>query len=214
VGLAFTAVARDEKSRIQALEHTQPMLPLRLGYVEGVTHDYRRHGTTMLFAALDTANGKVLARCRLCHRHQEDLDFLREIEKNVPKKLEVHIIVDNHATHEHRRVNRWLAARPLFHVHFTPTYASWFNRVERGVSTVRIHGRQQHNRSGVAKVGLIDALIIRVAHQDGILFALLFVIKEKPGTLAQDWTADRRTELLKNIHWTWIAKLLVQKKQL
>jgi putative transposase len=120
----------DEKSQIQALERTQPMLPMGLGYVEGVTHDYRRHGTTTLFAALDTANGKVLTQCRKRHRHQEYLDFLREIDQNVPKNLEVHIIVDNYATHKHPRVKRWFAARPRFHVHFTPTYASWLNQVE------------------------------------------------------------------------------------
>jgi putative transposase len=120
----------DEKSQIQALERTQPMLPMGLGYVEGVTHDYRRHGTTTLFAALDTANGKVLTQCRQRHRHQEYLDFLREIDNNVPKNLEVHIIVDNYATHKHPRVKRWFAARPRFQVHFTPTYASWLNQVE------------------------------------------------------------------------------------
>ena len=120
----------DEKSQIQALERTQPLLPMGLGYVEGVTHDYRRHGTTTLFAALDTAKGKVLTQCRQRHRHQEYLDFLREIEKNVPECLEVHIIVDNYATHKHPRVKRWFAARPRFHVHFTPTYASWLNQVE------------------------------------------------------------------------------------
>jgi putative transposase len=102
----------DEKSGIQALERTQPTLPLGLGYVEGVTHDYRRHGTTTLFAALDTANGKVLTKRRQRHRHQEYLSFLREIEKNVPKNLEVHIIVDNYATHKHFRVRRWFATRP------------------------------------------------------------------------------------------------------
>lgn len=120
----------DEKSGIQALERTQPMLPLGLGYVEGVTHDYRRHGTTTLFAALDTANGKVLTQCRQRHRHQEYLGFLREIEKNVPQNLQVQVIVDNYATHKHLRVKRWFAARPRFHVHFTPTYASWLNQVE------------------------------------------------------------------------------------
>jgi putative transposase len=120
----------EEKSGIQALERTQPMLPLGLGYVEGVTHDYRRHGTTKLFAALDTANGKVLTQCRPRHRHQEYLGFLREIEKNVPKNLEVHVIVDNYATHKHLRVKRWFAAGPRFHVHFAPTYASWLNQVE------------------------------------------------------------------------------------
>ncbi|HVH87977.1 MAG TPA: IS630 family transposase [Terriglobales bacterium] len=120
----------DEKSGIQALERTQPMLPLGLGYVEGVTHDYRRHGTVTLFAALDTANGKVLTQCRPRHRHQEYLGFLRETEKNVPKNLEVHVIVDNYATHKHLRVRRWFATRPRFHAHFTPTYASWLNQVE------------------------------------------------------------------------------------
>ena len=120
----------DEKSQIQALERTQPMLPMGLGYVEGVTHDYRRHGTTTLFAALDAAKGTVIVQCRRRHRHQEYLDFLREIEKNVPSQLDVHVIVDNYATHKHPRVKRWLAARPRFHVHFTPTYASWLNQVE------------------------------------------------------------------------------------
>jgi putative transposase len=120
----------DEKSQIQARERTQPMLPMGLGYVEGVTHDYRRHGTTTLFAALDTAKGKVLTQCRQRHRHQEYLGFLKEIEKNVPETLDVHLIVDNYATHKHPRVQRWFAARPRFHVHFTPTYASWLNQVE------------------------------------------------------------------------------------
>lgn len=120
----------DEKSQIQALERTQPMLPMGLGYVEGVTHDYRRHGTTTLFAALNTATGTVLTRCRRRHRHQEYLDFLRQIEQNVPENLDVHIIVDNYATHKHPRVRRWVAQRPRFHVHFTPTYASWLNQVE------------------------------------------------------------------------------------
>src|SRR5256712_7342815 len=120
----------DEKSGIQALERTQPMLPMGVGYVEGVTHDYRRHGTTTLFAALDTAKGTVLTRCRQRHRHQEYLDFLRQIDKNVPPDLDVHVIVDNYVTHKHPRVKRWLAARPRFHVHFTPTYASWLNQVE------------------------------------------------------------------------------------
>jgi putative transposase len=120
----------DEKSQIQALERTQPMLPMGLGYVEGVTHDYRRHGTTTLFLALDTAKGTVIGRCRPRHRHQEYLDFLRQIEQNVPAKLDVHIVVDNYSTHKHPRVQRWLAARPRFHVHFTPTYASWLNQVE------------------------------------------------------------------------------------
>jgi putative transposase len=120
----------DEKSQIQALDRTQPLLPLGLGYVEGVTHDYVRHGTTTLFAALDITSGKVLAQCKRRHRHQEFLQFLRHIETSVPKKLDVHLIVDNYATHKHPTVRRWLAARPRFHVHYTPTYASWLNQVE------------------------------------------------------------------------------------
>jgi len=120
----------DEKSQIQALDRTQPMLPLGLGYVEGVTHDYERHGTTTLFAALDLASGRVLTQCKHRHRHQEFLQFLRHIEASVPEDLEVHLIVDNYCTHKHAKVRRWLAARPRFHVHYTPTYASWINQVE------------------------------------------------------------------------------------
>ncbi len=120
----------DEKSQIQALDRTQPLLPLGLGYVEGVTHDYIRHGTTTLFAALDIASGQVLAQCKRRHRHQEFLQFLRHIETSVPPALDVHLIVDNYATHKHAQVRRWLAARPRFHVHYTPTYASWLNQVE------------------------------------------------------------------------------------
>lgn len=120
----------DEKSQIQALDRTQPTLPLGLGYVEGVTHGYIRHGTTTLFAALDVASGRVLAKCKQRHRHQEFVQFLREIDASVPKKLDVHLVVDNYATHKHPSVRRWLAARPRFHVHYTPTYSSWLNQVE------------------------------------------------------------------------------------
>ncbi len=120
----------DEKSQIQALDRTQPLLPLGLGYVEGVTHDYVRHGTTTLFAALNVASGRVLTQTKRRHRHQEFLQFLRHIEASVPKKLDVHLIVDNYATHKHATVRRWLAARPRFHVHYTPTYSSWLNQVE------------------------------------------------------------------------------------
>jgi putative transposase len=120
----------DEKSQIQALDRTQPMLPLGLGYVEGVTHDYVRHGTTTLFAALDIATGKVFGQCKRRHRHQEYLQFLRHIEANVPNALDIHLVVDNYSTHKHPRIRRWLTARPRFHVHYTPTYASWLNQVE------------------------------------------------------------------------------------
>ncbi len=121
----------DEKSQCQALERTQPMLPLGLGYVEGVTHDYKRHGTTTLFAALDIQNGTVLADCKPRHRHQEFLAFLRSIEANVPAQMDIHLIVDNYSTHKHAKVKAWLARRPHWHIHFTPTYSSWLNMVER-----------------------------------------------------------------------------------
>jgi transposase len=121
----------DEKSQIQALERTQPLLPLGFGYVEGVTHDYLRHGTTTLFAALDLLDGTVLAQCRPRHRHQEFLSFLRAIDQAVPADLAIHVILDNYATHKHPKVKAWLAARPRWHLHFIPTYSSWLNLVER-----------------------------------------------------------------------------------
>ena len=120
----------DEKSQIQALNRTQPMLPLGLGYVEGVTHTYERHGTTTLFAALDIATGEVIAQCKRRHRHQEFLAFLSHIDASVPQDLDVHLVVDNYATHKHAKVRLWLAERPRYHVHYVPTYSSWLNQVE------------------------------------------------------------------------------------
>lgn len=120
----------DEKSQIQALDRTQPVLPMGLGYVEGITHQYRRHGTLTLFAALDLASGEVITQCNKRHRHQEFLRFLHQIDKNVPPELDVHLVVDNYATHKHPKVKRWIARRPRYHVHFTPTYSSWINQVE------------------------------------------------------------------------------------
>jgi putative transposase len=121
----------DEKSQMQALERTQPMLPLGIGYAEGITHDYKRHGTTTLFAALDVLNGTVLTECKPRHRHQEFLAFLRKIEASVPQSQDIHLIVDNYSTHKHARVKAWLARRPRWHLHFIPTYSSWLNQVER-----------------------------------------------------------------------------------
>ncbi len=120
----------DEKSQIQALDRTQPLLPIGLGYVEGVTHDYIRHGTTTLFAALDITTGKILTSCKKRHRHQEYLQFLKEVDANIPSDLKIHLVVDNYATHKHPAVKRWLAAHPRYQVHYTPTYASWLNQVE------------------------------------------------------------------------------------
>lgn len=120
----------DEKSQTQALERTQPLLPIGLGYVEGVTHDYVRHGTMTIFAALDVATGHVISQCSRRHRHQEFLRFLNHIEKSIPPDLEIHLIVDNYCTHKHQKVKRWLARRPRYNIHYTPTYSSWLNQVE------------------------------------------------------------------------------------
>lgn len=120
----------DEKSQIQALDRTQPLLPMGLGYVEGLTHDYVRHGTTTLFAALDIASGHVVTQCKQRHRHQEFLQFLRHIDAEVPADLDIHLIIDNYCTHKHAKVRRWFASRPRYHLHYTPTYASWLNQVE------------------------------------------------------------------------------------
>ena len=121
----------DEKSQIQALERTQPLLPLRPGQPERRTHDYLRHGTTTLFAALDVATGEVIGECYAKHRNQEFRRFLKRIDESVPADLDIHLIVDNYATHKTPAVQRWLARRPRFHVHYTPTYSSWLNLVER-----------------------------------------------------------------------------------
>jgi transposase len=120
----------DEKSQMQALERTQPLLPMRPGVPERRTHDYVRHGTTTLFAALDAKTGKVIGKCYRRHRATEFLKFLRVIDESVPSNLDVHLILDNYATHKTPAVRRWLARHPRFHVHYTPTYASWINLVE------------------------------------------------------------------------------------
>jgi transposase len=121
----------DEKSQIQALDRTQPILPMQPGQPERRTHDYYRHGTTSLFAALDVATGKIIGRCHARHRHQEFLRFLNQIEESVPAELDVHLILDNYATHKTPRVAAWFRRRPRYHLHFTPTSASWLNQVER-----------------------------------------------------------------------------------
>jgi transposase len=121
----------DEKSQIQALERTQPVLPMGLGYVEGVTHDYYRHGTTTLFAALNVLDGSVITQCKPRHRHQEFLAFLNHLDRSVPAGLDIHLVADNYGTHKHPKVKAWLARRPRYHLHYTPTYSSWLNQVER-----------------------------------------------------------------------------------
>src|SRR5580700_8891788 len=121
----------DEKSQIQALDRTQPSLPLKKGRAGTMTHDYKRHGTTTLFAALNAADGKVISMCLDRHRHQEWIKFLRLIDDATPDDKQLHLIVDNYATHKHPAVQRWLKRHPRFRIHFTPTSASWLNMVER-----------------------------------------------------------------------------------
>ncbi len=121
----------DEKSQIQALDRTQPGLPLKKGRAGTMTHDYKRHGTTTLFAALDVATGHVLHECMPRHRHQEFLTFMKKVEKSVDPDLEIHVILDNYATHKHEKVRRWLERNPRVQFHFVPTGASWANIVER-----------------------------------------------------------------------------------
>jgi transposase len=121
----------DEKSQVQALDRTQPLLPMRPGQVERRTHDYTRHGTTSLFAALDVAAGTVVGKCMPRHRAQEFRKFLDEVERNVPADLDIHVIMDNYGTHKTKLIRNWFAKRPRWHVHYTPTSASWINQVER-----------------------------------------------------------------------------------
>jgi len=121
----------DEKSQVQALDRTQPGLPLKKGRAQTMTHDYKRHGTTTLFAALNVLDGKVIGQCQQRHTHAEWLKFLRKIDRETPKAKELHLIADNYATHKHPAVQEWLAKHPRFHMHFTPTSASWLNMVER-----------------------------------------------------------------------------------
>ena len=121
----------DEKSQIQALERTRPLLPLRPGIPARQTHDYERHGTTTLFAALNMLDGTVIGDCMTRHRHQEFIRFLQIIDTKTPTDLDLHLIVDNYGTHKHQRVQRWLKRHPRFHLHFTPTSSSWLNLVER-----------------------------------------------------------------------------------
>jgi len=126
----------DEKSQIQALDRTQPLLPMRPGQAERRSHDYKRHGTTSLFAALDVKTGVVIGECHRRHRSAEFRKFLDTIDQHVPAALDIHLILDNYGTHKTATIRSWLAKRPRFHVHFTPTSASWINMVERWFATL------------------------------------------------------------------------------
>lgn len=150
----------DEKSQIQALDRTQPLLPMRPDQVERRTPDYERHGTTSLFAALDIATGKVIGKCYPNHTSREFKSFLKLVNDQTPKGVNVHLVMDNYATHKTPAIKRWLAANPRFHVHFTPTHASWLNQVERwfGLLTQRQIKRGAH-KSVKQLIAAIDSFI-------------------------------------------------------
>ena len=147
----------DEKSQIQALDRSQPVLPMMPGVPERRTHDYVRHGTTSLFAALDVASGFVIGKCYKRHRAKEFLSFLKEIDARMPEDLDIHIVMDNYATHKTKEVKAWLARRPRYHVHFTPTSASWINQVERWFAELT---RKQLQRGAHASVKNLEADIL------------------------------------------------------
>ena len=146
----------DEKSQIQALDRTQPSLPLKKGRCGTMTHDYKRNGTTTLFAALEVAEGRLIGTCMPRHRHQEWIKFLKLIDSQTPSELDLHLIVDNYATHKHPKVQRWLKRHPRFHMHFTPTASSWLNLVERWFREIT----DQRIRRGVFRnvKQLVDAI--------------------------------------------------------
>ena len=173
----------DEKSQIQALDRTRPLLPMRPGQVERRTHDYSRHGTTSLFAALNAHTGKVLGRCHRRHRSLEFRKFLDTIDAAVPAELDVHLIVDNYATHKTTRIRDWLAKRPRFQVHFTPTSASWLNLVERWFAELT----DKQLRRGVHP----STKVLEVA-----IYHYLEVTNENPKPFIWTKTAD---EILANI---------------
>jgi transposase len=142
----------DEKSQIQALERSQPGLPLKKGRCGTMTHDYKRHGTTTLFAALNILDGTVIGECMPRHRHQEYLKFLRKLDRDTPSGLELHLIVDNYSTHKHDDVTAWLAKHPRFHIHYTPTSSSWLNLVERWFRELTLKRLRRGNFTGVKEL--------------------------------------------------------------
>ena len=154
----------DEKSQIQALNRTQPGLPMKRGRASTVTHDYKRHGTTTLFAALNTLDGSVISMCQPRHRHGEWLKFLRLIDRKTPKHLSLHLIVDNYATHSHHDVQKWLTQHPRFVMHFTPTSASWLNMVERFFRDITVKRIRRDSFTSVAELEL--AIDLYVAHHN------------------------------------------------
>jgi transposase len=151
----------DEKSQIQALDRTQPGLPIKPGRAGTMTHDYKRYGVTTLFAALNTLDGSVISTCMDRHRHTEWLKFLRLIDESIDEQLDVHLIADNYATHKHAKVQRWLKRHPRFHMHFTPTSSSWLNMVERFFRDITTQAiRRGVFRSVDALIAAIQAYIV------------------------------------------------------
>ena len=142
----------DEKSQCQALERSQPFLPLRPGQPERQTHDYQRHGTTSLFAALDIATGKIVGRCHRQHRHQEFLHFMQKIEDHVAPHLEIHLVLDNYATHKTPKVKKWFSQHPRYHLHFTPTSSSWLNQIERWFAKITNQRLRRGNFTSVPQL--------------------------------------------------------------
>ena len=156
--------AFDEKSQIQALDRTQPGLPLKKGRAQTMTHDYKRHGTTTLFAALNVLDGQVIGQCQQRHTHAEWLKFLRKIDRETPKEKTLHLIADNYATHKHPAVQEWLTKHPRFNMHFTPTSASWLNMVERFFRDITVNRLRRGVFTSVPE--LVAAIDEYVAHHN------------------------------------------------
>jgi transposase len=156
----------DEKAQIQALERTQPIMPLRPGLPERATHDYERHGTTTLFAAWDITTGKVIGQCQQRHRAVEFLKFLRLIDRTVPKDKELHLVLDNYTTHKTVKVQEWLARRPRFHLHFTPTHSSWLNQVERWFGLLASRQIKRGSHTSVAELKAAIEEFIAVTNEN------------------------------------------------
>lgn len=154
----------DEKSQVQALDRTQPGLPIKQGRAQTMTHDYKRNGTTTLFAALNVLDGQVIGQCQPRHTHVEWLKFLRQIERETPKDKALHLICDNYATHKHAKVQAWLQKHPRFHMHFTPTSASWLNMVERFFRDISVNRLRRGVFTSVPE--LIAAIDAYVAHHN------------------------------------------------
>jgi transposase len=156
----------DEKAQIQALDRTQPLLPMRPGQVELRTHDYKRHGTTSLFAAFDAASGRVIGECHRRHRSVEFRKFLDTVEAAVPRNLDVHLIMDNYGTHKTALIRRWFAKRPRFHVHFTPKSASWINLVERWFATLTVKQIRRGTHRSTTELERAISDYIRTSNRD------------------------------------------------